>query len=52
LLTGSTQVDLKADDHVFLRPDQSEALFLQFGDIAVYDGGEIAEFWPTLPISA
>jgi D-serine deaminase-like pyridoxal phosphate-dependent protein len=37
---------------VFLRPDQSEALFLQFGDIAVYDGGEIAAMWPTLPISA
>lgn len=52
LLTGSNRIDLKPDDTVFLRPDQSEALFLQFGDIAVYDGREIAEFWPTLPISA
>lgn len=52
LLTGSNKVDLKPDDHVFLRPDQSEALFLQFGDIAVYDGREIAEMWPTLPVSA
>ncbi|MFO1254584.1 MAG: alanine racemase [Sphingomonadaceae bacterium] len=52
LLTGSKLVDLKPDDHVFLRPDQSEALFLQFGDIAVYDGQNIAEMWPTLPISA
>ncbi len=52
LLTGSARIDLKPDDHVFLRPDQSEALFLQFGDIAVYDGGEIAAMWPTLPISA
>ncbi|HCF24951.1 MULTISPECIES: alanine racemase [unclassified Novosphingobium] len=52
LLTGSNRIDLKPDDTVFLRPDQSEALFLQFGDIAVYDGGEIAERWPTLPVSA
>ncbi|MEQ1497320.1 MAG: alanine racemase [Novosphingobium sp.] len=52
LLTGSKLVDLKPDDHVFLRPDQSEALFLQFGDIAVYDGHSIADTWPTLPISA
>lgn len=52
LLTGSNRIDLKPDDTVFLRPDQSEALFLQFGDIAVYDGGEIAEMWPTMPVSA
>lgn len=52
LLTGSKLVQLRPDDHVFLRPDQSEALFLQFGDIAVYDGHGIAELWPTLPISA
>jgi D-serine deaminase-like pyridoxal phosphate-dependent protein len=52
LLTGSKLVDLKPDDHVFLRPDQSEALFLQFGDLAVFDGNAIAEQWPTLPISA
>ena len=37
LLTGSKRIDLKPDDLVFLRPDQSEALFLQFGDIAVYE---------------
>ena len=52
LLTGSKLVRLKPDDHVFLRPDQSEALFLQFGEIAVFDGLSIAEMWPTLPISA
>lgn len=52
LLTGSKQIDLRPDDHVFLRPDQSEALFLQFGDLAVFDGGAIAEAWPTLPVSA
>ncbi|MGH6787678.1 MAG: alanine racemase [Novosphingobium sp.] len=52
LLTGSDRIDLKPGDSVFFRPDQSEALFLQFGEIAVYDRGEIAEMWPTLPISA
>jgi D-serine deaminase-like pyridoxal phosphate-dependent protein len=52
LLTGSTQIALKPDDTVFLRPDQSEALFLQFGDIAVFDGGEIADLWTSLPVSA
>lgn len=52
LLTGSHKVDLQPGDTVFYRPDQSEALFLQFGDIAVYDGGAIVETWPTLPISA
>ena len=46
------KISLKPGDTIFLRPDQSEALFLQFGDIAVFDGGEIAEFWPTLPVSA
>ena len=52
MLTGSTHVALKPNDHVFFRPNQSEAVFLQFGDIAVYDGQNIAEMWPTLPISA
>lgn len=51
LLTGSSLVELKPDDTIFLRPDQSEALFLQFGDIAVYDGRDIVAMWPTLPVS-
>jgi len=52
LLTGSNRITLRPDDTVFLRPDQSEALFLQFGAIAVYDGGAIADRWETLPVSA
>jgi len=52
LLTGSDKVDLKPDDYVFLRPTQSEALFLQFGDIAVFNGAEITDFWPTFSVSA
>ena len=52
LLTGSRKVKLEVDDYVFLRPHQSEVLFLQFGDLAVFDGGRISERWPTFPVSA
>ena len=52
LLTGSSKVRLKPDDYVFFRPNQSEALFLQFGDLALYDGGRITARWPTFPVSA
>jgi len=48
MLNGSTSVELRQDDWVFLRPTQSEHVFLQFGDIAVYDDGEIVERWPVL----
>jgi D-serine deaminase-like pyridoxal phosphate-dependent protein len=49
LLNGSTDVRLEAGDFVFFRPHQSEFVFLQFGDLAVYDGGRITESWPVLP---
>jgi D-serine deaminase-like pyridoxal phosphate-dependent protein len=52
LLTGSKSVNLRPDDFVFLRPTQSEAVFLQFGDLLVYDGREIVERWPTFAMSA
>ena len=52
MLTGSTRVALKPDDHVFFRPNQSEAVFLQFGDIALFDGETISGVWPTFPVSA
>lgn len=52
LLTGSSSVDLKPDDFIFLRPTQSEAVLLQFGDLLVYDGKDIVERWPTFPVSA
>ncbi|USD23514.1 DSD1 family PLP-dependent enzyme [Microbulbifer variabilis] len=48
MLNASNQVVLQEDDWVFLRPTQSESVFLQFGDIAVYDKGEIVERWPVL----
>jgi len=52
MLTGSTKVALRPDDHVFFRPNQSEAVLLQFGDILVFDGSRITGAWPTFPVSA
>jgi D-serine deaminase-like pyridoxal phosphate-dependent protein len=46
MLNGSKSIDLRPDDWVFLRPTQSEQVFLQFGDIAVYDGSQITAEWP------
>jgi D-serine deaminase-like pyridoxal phosphate-dependent protein len=46
MLNGSGSVNLQADDWVFLRPTQSEFVFLQFGDIAVIDQGQITQRWP------
>ncbi|SDE41807.1 alanine racemase [Kordiimonas lacus] len=52
MLNGGPALDVAPDEFVFFRPQQSEAVFLQFGDIAVYDGGEIVDFWPVFPASA
>jgi D-serine deaminase-like pyridoxal phosphate-dependent protein len=52
MLEGSAKVALAEDDFVFMRPTESEGVFLQFGDLAVYDGAEIADWWPTFPIHA
>ncbi|GLP97781.1 alanine racemase [Paraferrimonas sedimenticola] len=48
LLTIPKRQALKADDWVFLRPTQSEALMLQFGDLQIYDNQIISESWPVL----
>lgn len=52
LLTGSRRVELGVDDFVFFRPNQSEAVFLQFGPIAIYEDGRIVELIETFPVSA
>ncbi len=46
MLNGSNSVDLRVDEYVFYRPHQSEFVFLQFGDIAVYENGHIVGNWP------
>jgi D-serine deaminase-like pyridoxal phosphate-dependent protein len=52
MLNGSASINLQADDWIFLRPNQSEFVFLQFGDIAVYDEGEIVDHWPVFTQSS
>lgn len=52
MLNGGDNINLKPDDFVFLRPTQSEAVFLQFGDIAVYENGAIVDRWEVFPASA
>lgn len=52
LLHARAQGALRPGDFVFLRPQQSEAVFMQFGDIAVIDGDEIAEWWSAYPAFA
>ena len=52
MLNGGPDLVIKADEFVFLRPHQSEAVFLQFGDIAVYEDGEIVDTWPVFEASA
>lgn len=52
LLTGSRSVALRPDDYVFLRPTQSEAVLLQFGDLVVYEAGAVTGRWRTFGVSA
>ena len=52
MLNGSDAVELEVGDHLFLRPHQSEAVLLQFGDLAVYDRGEIVATWPVFSQSS
>jgi D-serine deaminase-like pyridoxal phosphate-dependent protein len=52
MLNGSRSVVLRADDYVFFRPTQSEAVLLEFGDLLVYEDGRIVDRWPTFPVSA
>ena len=52
MLNGGPELDISNDEFVFFRPHQSEAVFLQFGDIAVYEDGEIVDTWPVFEASA
>lgn len=51
-LQGPKKLPLAVDDFVFLRPTQSEAVFLQFPKIAVFDGRRICDIWQPLSVSA
>lgn len=52
MLNGGHNLSIEPDEFVFFRPHQSEAVFLQFGDIAVYEHGRITERWPVFEASA
>ncbi len=52
MLNVGPRADVKVDDFVFFRPQQSEAVFLRFGDIAVYEDDEIKTWWRPFPPAA
>jgi D-serine deaminase-like pyridoxal phosphate-dependent protein len=46
MLTVPRDVDVEVDDYVFLRPTQSEAVFLQFGDLCIVRTDRHVGNWP------
>ena len=52
MMNAGEKLELDVDDFAFFRPRQSEAVFMHFGDIAVFQGGEITARWPVFPASA
>lgn len=48
MINTRSETALDVDDFVFLRPRQSEFVFLQFGDLLTYRKGEIEGRWPVL----
>jgi D-serine deaminase-like pyridoxal phosphate-dependent protein len=48
MVNGSSRIKLNVDDHIFLRPHQSEFVFLQFGDLLTVRNGRILDQWPIL----
>ena len=46
MMNGPEHTDLEVDDYVFLRPTQSEAVMLQFGDLFVIRGDRYIGRWP------
>lgn len=46
IVNGAPSTGLAVDDHVFLRPQQTEGVLLQFGDLLAVRGGRIQEQWP------
>lgn len=47
---ASGSVGLDIDDFIFLRPAQSEAVLLEFGDLIGVRGTTIVQRWPVLPV--
>lgn len=51
IVNSSTRVPLAVDDHIFLRPTQSEKVLLEFGDLLVVRNGRLTANWAPLPVS-
>jgi D-serine deaminase-like pyridoxal phosphate-dependent protein len=52
MLVAPKNASINVDDFVFLRPTQSEAVFLQFPKLLIYSEGEIKDVWSPLPVTA
>lgn len=52
MVNGPANLQLNVDDFVFLRPTQSEAVFLQFGAILTVRNGQLGPQWPVFSESA
>lgn len=50
IVNGSRSTGLSVDDHIFLRPTQSEAVMREFGDILMVRGGRIVGVCPAFPM--
>jgi len=48
IVNSSKNVNLDVDDHIFLRPTQSEFVFLQFGSLITLRNQKIGSQWPIL----
>lgn len=46
MYNGSPAVALDVGDYLFLRPTQSEAVLLQFGDLLAESNGSLVAWWP------
>lgn len=51
-LRCGAKTQVTAGEFIFLRPHQSEAVMLQFGDIVVVSQGRVVDHWPSFEISA
>jgi D-serine deaminase-like pyridoxal phosphate-dependent protein len=52
VMVASSHTGLAPDDFVFFRPQHSEAVLLQFGDIAMVEQGRVVEMAPVFAASA
>ncbi|GAA3943762.1 alanine racemase [Litoribacillus peritrichatus] len=48
IVNGAKSINLAPDDHIFFRPKESEAVFLQFGRILAVRKGRKEADWPVL----